>query len=55
MLKASTRFGFKIGILKTAPKIGAVFFEYLLKNSIQNYFLIINFSDALLTFLAPDK
>jgi hypothetical protein len=45
----------KMGKLKTAPRLGAVFFEYLLKNSIQNYFLMINFSDALLTFLAPDK
>jgi hypothetical protein len=38
MLKASIQFGFKIGILKTAPKLGAVFFEYLLKNSIQKLF-----------------
>jgi hypothetical protein len=45
----------RIDCKKTAPRLGAVFFEYLLKNSIQNYFLMINFSDALLTFLAPDK
>jgi hypothetical protein len=32
----STQFGFKIGILKTAPNLGAVLFEYLLKVKFKN-------------------